>query len=437
MDGPSEYVVTSLADDGSPGTLRDALHVGSWDPSAIAAKSCRHVRLAVAGEIVLASDLLLRSSYVTLDGCSAPDPGVTITQPDGSYPGLLIEGTRAQARDIVIRCLRFRGAHDRPGQGAHRVGDAILSVDADCADVPADRRCAGGWEESSTDGGVRNLVLDHIVLATARDKLTLWGKVENVTISNSFFYRSPLALLISYYGGPYDLERRNISLHHNLFAQNNERNPQLRGWIRTLDVRNNIVFGWDQFNEDATDVGSAPGDGYGIRIKNEAGEASVHANIVGNVFAARPEVADRALIYGPVPGRDADDGGPEGCLDQGDVHAAGRMGDLWVAGNDLPDAACDVYSTVDAPLEVAPVTTHEADELCRLLTGSVGLARRSPVEAEILDEVRVGLGCEGAVEPTMEPGPTPVPSPTQARRTVTPEPGAADGIYLPLAIMDP
>ena len=135
--GHTDYVVTSLADDGSPGTLRDAIHVGTWDAADIDAKSCRLVRFEVGGTITLTADLFLRSSYVTLDGCSAPAPGITITQPTGPYHGLGIEGTRQQAHDIVIRCIRFEGVHDEPGHNQHVVGDAILSVDLGCTATDA------------------------------------------------------------------------------------------------------------------------------------------------------------------------------------------------------------------------------------------------------------------------------------------------------------
>ncbi|MEM7244331.1 MAG: hypothetical protein AAF533_03255 [Acidobacteriota bacterium] len=397
---PTDYVVTSLADDGSPGTLRDALHVASWDPTTIEAKGCRRVTFAVAGTITLESDLFLRSSYVTIDGSTAPEPGVTITQSTDSYAGLLIQATRHPVRDIVITHLRFDGVHDEPGHDDHRVGDAILSFDADCSGVPAEFRCEGAWTDDP-DRGLQNVVLDHLTIATLRDKTTFWGKVRNVTVSNCFFYRSPLAFLLSFYAGATDLERRGFSVHHNLFSQNNERNPQVRGWVDGLDFRNNVIHAYDHFND--RDSGDWPGDGYGLRIRNEDGERSVNANLVANVFHDTQGVGERALIYGTNPGADATDGGPADCLSQGDVHLGSTLGELWVADNVFPPGACDVYSTVAAERSAAPVTTHATSELCALLTARVGPTWRTTVEEEIVDAVRVDLGCDVAATPGLVP----------------------------------
>ena len=66
---PETYVVSSL-DDGPmavSGTLRDAVD-----------GVCRHVTFAVAGTIELIDDLSIHHSFTTIDGSSAPSPGITI-----------------------------------------------------------------------------------------------------------------------------------------------------------------------------------------------------------------------------------------------------------------------------------------------------------------------------------------------------------------------
>ena len=69
--GYTTYRVTSLADSG-PGTLRDAVSQGN-----------RYIVFDVGGTIRLGGDLNVFSSYLTIDGSSAPAPGITIQQPSG------------------------------------------------------------------------------------------------------------------------------------------------------------------------------------------------------------------------------------------------------------------------------------------------------------------------------------------------------------------
>jgi hypothetical protein len=88
--------VTTLADNGDderpiPGSLREAL-----------AGSHRYVVFAVSGEIALATHLFVRGSYVTIDGLTAPPPGITLK----NY-GLILRGKRG-AHDVVVRGLRIR-----------------------------------------------------------------------------------------------------------------------------------------------------------------------------------------------------------------------------------------------------------------------------------------------------------------------------------------
>jgi hypothetical protein len=64
--GRPRYRVTTLADSG-PGSLRDALSLGQ-----------RHVVFDVAGDIRLTRPLSVQGSFVTIDGESAPPPGITL-----------------------------------------------------------------------------------------------------------------------------------------------------------------------------------------------------------------------------------------------------------------------------------------------------------------------------------------------------------------------
>src|SRR6476659_10998443 len=69
--------VVNLADSGA-GSLRDAVSAGN-----------RYVVFDVAGDIPLVSDVFVRGAFVTVDGSTAPAPGITLRT-----HGLSISGDR-------------------------------------------------------------------------------------------------------------------------------------------------------------------------------------------------------------------------------------------------------------------------------------------------------------------------------------------------------
>jgi hypothetical protein len=208
--------------------------------------------------------------------------------------------------------------------------------------------------------------------------------------------------------------RQRISMHHNVYAVNGERNPQLRGDVRTFDYVNNIVYGWGSMPQ------SNVNSGYGIMVRNEPGEPQVNGlNVVNNAFVAIPNLyAAWGLVYGDMPGADLADGGPAQQLHQGDVYTGGRMGDLWVSGNILPKANKDHYSTVSQRIPVSkPVTTWPATQLKDQLLPGAGTEFRTVGEQQLLDTIAAALA--GLPGPGPSPSPSPKPSPSP---TATPKP---------------
>ena len=186
--------VTNLNDAG-PGSFRAALSGGN-----------RTIVFDVAGEIVLSSYLFVSGPFVTVDGFSAPKPGITLRN-----KGLAIRGSRG-AHDVVVRGLRVRDATADGLQvaGAYNVLIEYCSVD------------------SSGDGN-----LD--ITEKARDVTVAWnllsGNVKNMLIK---------------YGAT------RVTLHHNVFVDNGSRNPQVRmeedttvqATETTVDMRNNVIANW-------------------------------------------------------------------------------------------------------------------------------------------------------------------------------------------------
>ena len=126
--------VTNLGDAG-PGSLREALNHGN-----------RTIRFQVAGDIVLQDFLYVSSAYVTIDGTTAPPPGITLRA-----AGLVIRGAKG-AHDVVVRGLRIRDSRIdgiQVSYGAYRVVIDHVSVSGssdgnlDITSGSATSRCPG------------------------------------------------------------------------------------------------------------------------------------------------------------------------------------------------------------------------------------------------------------------------------------------------------
>jgi pectate lyase len=289
--GGAVVEVTSLADSG-PGTLRAAL-------------KSNNVRIVfkVAGTIFLQSRLELRGrSYITVDGSTAPAPGITI------YGNMFYI---RRSHDIILTHLRVRNAVD----------NGILL-----------------WD------GSYNVVIDHCSVTDSGDEnIDITEDTHDVTVSwtligdtrRDSFLRHTKGMLVASFSQP---PAMNVSIHHNLFVNLEQRNPQM-STAGLFDIRNNVIRNWGS---------------YGIRIRQEA-----WGNIVNNVFETllKPK---QAVILG-------DDSGP--------VYISGNLGPGSVDVN--------LLSTADDPFAVAPVTTSPASAVKDLVLPSVGAWPRDAIDAAL------------------------------------------------------
>lgn len=115
--GAQTYHVTTLADDGA-GSLRDAVSL-----------SGHHIVFDVGGAIVLKSDLLIRVPFITIDGGTAPAPGILIRQ-SGFTTAIEASRTLGEVHQIIIRHLAF----DATGT-PHGSEKDILGLDGESAPV--------------------------------------------------------------------------------------------------------------------------------------------------------------------------------------------------------------------------------------------------------------------------------------------------------------
>lgn len=209
--GQPVYRVTTLADSG-PGSLRDALSAGN-----------RCVVFDVAGTIVLRSQIFTRGSFVTVDGFSAPAPGVTLRD----Y-GISMWGT-AGVHDVIIRGLRVRNA----GQ-------------ATCAGM-ADHTEGQCWDGLQLKKGVYRVVVDHVSIDAASDGAIDIADSSDVTVQWSMLSGTAKTSLVE--------RATRVSMHHNLFVDSQTRNPHVQ-WDDTLatrpattmlDFRNNLVWNYSSY----------------------------------------------------------------------------------------------------------------------------------------------------------------------------------------------
>jgi hypothetical protein len=317
--GGTTIHVTNTNGDTSTGSFRWALSRPS--PKIIVFDVGGTIQLAATAKISGASQ-----GFVTIDGTTAPSPGITIRPSDGGQSdSIYIENG---AHDIIVKGLRFIG-FDADGSG----GDLISLY--------------------GTPSPVYNIVVDHCTFEMGDDgAVDITNTVNDVTVSWNFFHNNHKSQLIKY--GP----KARLSIHHNVYASNpsvGERNPLPWGDITDLDFVNNVEWGWLY---------------RGLEIRHEGDGGSpgkrVNANVVNNVFThASWTSKDTAIVYGSVAGPDTEDGGPGGTPVQGTVVTNTNMGQLWVAGNILPPLNRDQYSTVSPPTvpAAAQVTTWTAVEL--------------------------------------------------------------------------
>ena len=338
--GAATYHVTSLADSGA-GSLRDAISVG-----------CRNIVFDVGGTITLNSQLRVRVNYLTINGASAPSPGITISQPTLSAGVVIESGSSGPVHDIVVHHLRH------VGPGGH--DDSIADI----------------WGLDGEENPVYNVVLDHITAKGSNDGVfDVWGTVHDVTISWNLISDTVAALHFS----EASTTRQRISLHHNVFARNNERQIRLRYQNGVVDFVNNVVYGW----------GWVACSGAGLEFA--AGSAN------DNEW---PKINIENNYYLNVPGTPC--GGGNGAIDR-EV-----TGKIYFSGNTFPPQETDTASS--SPRHALPpsaeVTKFAASTLGNTVVPCVGTVFPTAAETTLLQQVGVAVGGSGAACTAGGPLPT-------------------------------
>ena len=329
--------VTNLNDHG-PGSFREAIET----------EGPRIVIFEVGGIINLETELSIHNPFITIAGQTAPGDGICLRG----------ECLRIYAHDVVIRYIR-----SRPGDIDFGPKNQWETIDA-----------------MSVQGYAHNVVIDHCSLSWSVDEnIDVWKRAHNVTIQHCIIAES---LKHSRHpGGAHGMgmiigsSATNVSIHHNIFAHNNDRNPHMNG-RSFIDFRNNLIYNPGGM---ATDVG-----------------ASSHQalNYVNNHILAGPNTKIPADILI----RNLKEQVPQVFI-SGNIGVNQEFRKLYTYGNlrqhPLNPAVAE-DSAVIARLEAStahpapPVTTLPAQQLIGYLLEEVGatLPHRDAVDREIVRDVQ-------------------------------------------------
>ncbi|KUG08918.1 pectate lyase [Solirubrum puertoriconensis] len=346
------FEVTSLLDDGQPGTLRHAL---------AAPATARTVVFRVSGTIHLASPLNINKPNTTIAGQTAPGDGICLAD----YP------VSVRADNVIVRFVRFRMGDKNQNQGF---------VEG-----------AGGDDAFGGGFGKKNIIIDHCSMSWSTDEAFSFYNGDSLTLQWNLI-SEPLDYSYHFEKGDKDFERhgyggiwggRTASFHHNLVAHCNSRTPRFNGsrhaktagW-ENADLRNNVFYNWGENN-----VYGGEGGNY---------------NIVGNYYKYGPSTkpAVRFRVLNPYKSE---------TLPYGKYYVAGNYvdgspahtRDNWAAVDmQGGTAASRTLAKADAPFALGTQTTQTAEEAYEAVLQGAGAIRprRDTLDERIMRDVRQRTG---------------------------------------------
>lgn len=340
--GGKVLYVTSLADDGSVGTLRWALNQ----------TGARTILFKVSGVIILKSRLNISKGDVTIAGQTAPGDGICLRNYE----------MQISAGNVIVRFMRFR------------LGNEILANESDAI-----------WGRYQN-----NIIIDHCSMSWSIDECASFYSNNNFTLQWCYVTESLNNAGHSKgahgYGGLWG--GKNASFHHNLIAHHVSRNPRFNGWKRSglsyenpqdeekVDFRNNVIYNWGDNSS------------YG-------GEALGKYNIVNNYFKYGP--ATKSSIRYKITQVDKD-----GSATYAPGHGSYFIKDNYVFGSQTvtdnnwsgvtyASGVTQTAARVNEPFTYLPIAEHTAEvAFDKVLTYGGASLVRDAIDTRIADEVRNG-----------------------------------------------
>ncbi len=276
-------------------------------------------------------------SNTTIDGCANGQNGVTLSQPADIHRALVLEGP---ASNLLIRCIRFQGSGKLPEMMNEH---DLLALDG-------------------TEGLVSRVAVDRCTFLLSTDgAFDIVGNVQDVTVQRSLFYGNPMTQLVKYG------TRQRISIHHNVYSGNSERNPQIKGDARDIDFVSNVIHDSQALLDRESGSTYSP---YGTRLWNASSDSP--GNVVGN-FRSNTWIGRNSEL--------------EIKTDAG-ASAAG----IYLAGNHCDPAPCPASPAASAhPVPAASAVSETAPRQMKAMLPTVGSPNRTPADQARLDAVAAAL----------------------------------------------
>ncbi|MCB9665276.1 MAG: hypothetical protein H6732_14290 [Alphaproteobacteria bacterium] len=334
------YHVTTLADAGA-GSLRTGL----------SGSGARTIVFDVGGVIALESDLRSSRSRLTLAGQTAPGHGITVRN-----FGLTLTGD-----DVVVRHLHFRSGDTKKKTASRPDGHTEDSLTFNGSDVIIDHVSASWGIDESLSGGSGDfdrVTIQYCIIAEGLRYTNLFhGQIEQPPNGHS------MGSLVKAKASESD-----VSLHHNLWISNGNRNPAVGTYEDTqamdADIRNNVVY-------NCRDNGYVSGVSKRVRV-----------NYVGNYVIWGKDSDDDSMFDG-----NADSNvsvwASDNRLDRDEDGKLDGSGQGW-------NAISGSYKKLSAAHPMEPVTTESVTAAVTSVLDGAGAFpwKRDPVDARLVAEVR-------------------------------------------------
>ena len=315
------YHVTTLADSGA-GSFRDAVSQGN-----------RIVVFDISGVIKPTDVIVVAGDNITLAGQSAPGDGITIYGRETSF---------SSRSNMIVRYLRFRqGMTDASGSAKKTV--------------------------NITDG--TNMIFDHVSIQWGRwDNFGITGTSSTVTLQNSIIGEG---VPPQNFGSIIDGEQ-DITIAHNLWIDNNERNPKFKA---NGECTNNVVYDW--------------GTGGGI-IGGHSG-TDWYEDYIGNYLIAGPSAVDKFFTFYT----NTDHAYQTGNMV--DVNKDGQLNGRAVVEADFQGTSPPTFETAAHSKPPVPVTVLSAEDAYARVVAQAGTCQhRDAVELRLVAQLS-SLGTKGAI----------------------------------------
>ncbi len=214
--GGEVYVVTNLNDAGE-GSLRYGLEN---------LKGARTIVFRVGGYIHLKKAIVVSDdAFITIAGQTAPGDGITVTTVNSVDEVLLFR----RCHDLILRYIRIRkgGTKAKGQQGSSLVfaqsGKNIMVDHCSISWSGDDNLEIAVWKPKSLKEGLKDITIQYTILSEG--------------LSHGHAATGIIA------GGSNNIEKMtDISVHHNLFANSQNRDPLMK--VASGDVVSNLIYNW-------------------------------------------------------------------------------------------------------------------------------------------------------------------------------------------------